>query len=77
MMTRFSKFLPISLVNRKEGSAVITKATAVNPRGCVSGVRSPASPRGNVDRNPAMRRKKYTGKQAMAPSWMTMEYIFQ
>ena len=58
----------MTLVSKNEGIAVTTKATAVNPKGCVSGVRSPCSPRGKVARNFAMRLRKYTGKQAIAPS---------
>src|SRR5580704_14137132 len=68
MMYRFSRCLPITLVSRNEGIAVTTKATVTNPRGCVRGVRSPRSPRGKVERNVAMRLRKYTGRQRMAPS---------
>src|SRR5208282_1024648 len=58
MMVRLSKCFPITLVSRNDGIAVTTKATVTNPRGWVSGVRSPRSPRGKVDRKVAMRLRK-------------------
>ena len=45
----------MTLVSRNDGMAVTTKATATKPKGCVSGVRSPFSPRGKVERKVAMR----------------------
>ena len=40
-------------------------------------VRSPLSPRGKVCRNFKMRRQKKAVSARIAPSWMTMLYIFQ
>src|ERR1700741_3135432 len=77
MTYKLSRFLPMTLVSRYEGIAVTTKATRVSPRGCVSTVRSPRSPRGKVDSNFAIRSRKYTGRQRIAPNWITIEYIFQ
>src|SRR6266571_534544 len=74
---KLSKFLPISLVSKNEGTAVHTKATAVNVRGWFQTARRPSRPVGKVERKVFSRERKYKGKQRMAPSWMTMEYIFQ
>src|SRR4051812_13438236 len=55
---RLSRFLPTTLVSRKEGIAVTTNAMAVSPSGWVKIVRSPRSPCGNVERNFMMRVRK-------------------
>ncbi len=68
MMYKFSRCFPMTLVSRNEGIAVTTNAIVTNPRGCVNAVRSPRSPRGNVERNVAMRLRKYTGRQRIAPN---------
>src|ERR1700736_2693616 len=51
MIKIFSRCLPITLVSKNDGIAVTTNATVVRPRGWVSAVRLPVSPRGNVERN--------------------------
>ena len=58
MIKRFSRCLPITLVSKKDGTAVTTNATVVRPRGWVRGVRLPLSPRGNVATNLLMRLQK-------------------
>src|SRR4029077_5821080 len=65
MMYKLSRCLPMVLVNRKAGIAVVTKATTVSPRGWVRAVRSPFSLPGKVERNLAMRLRKYTGRHRM------------
>jgi hypothetical protein len=77
IIVRLSRCLPITLVSRKAGIAVTTKAMMVRLRGCVKMFRSPRSPRGKVERNLAMRSRKYNGKHRIAPNWITMVYIFQ
>ena len=77
MTWRFSRFLPINFVSRKAGIAVTMNAIKTRLRGWVSTVRSPRSPRGKVRRNFRMRRQKNAVRARIAPSWMTMLYIFQ
>ena len=72
-----SRFLPITLVSRNDGNAVTTNAIITRLSGCVSTVRSPFSPWGKVLTNFAIRSRKKTGSARIAPSWMTMVYIFQ
>jgi hypothetical protein len=56
--TRFSRFFPITFVSTYAGPAVQTKAIAVRPIGCVSTVRSPPVPFGNVAKNLRIRCQK-------------------
>src|SRR5580700_763069 len=63
-----SRCLPITLVNRNEGIAVTTNAITTRLSGWFKMVRSPLSPRGNVESSFAIRSRKYTGRQRMAPS---------
>jgi hypothetical protein len=53
------------------------KATRVSVSGCSIIDRRPWAPRGARRTSPVIRPQKYTGKHRMAPSWMTMEKVFQ
>src|SRR3984893_6290294 len=68
MMGMLSRCLPITLVNRNEGMAVTTKAISTRLSGWLRMVRSPLSPRGNVESSFAIRPRKYTGRERMAPN---------
>jgi len=53
-----SRFLPITFDSKNAGTAVTTNAIIVRLSGCVSTVRSPRSPEGNVRTNFVIRFQK-------------------
>ena len=77
MTRRFSRCSPMMGMRASEGIAVQTKATRVRVRGWLRAVCLPSSPLGKVRTNSMMRPAKRRVRARMAPSWMTMVYIFQ
>ena len=71
------RFFSLHLCSASAGAEVTAKAMRVREMGWVSQVRSPFSPLGKVRMKPTMRLRNRRQSATMAPSWMTMVYIFQ
>ena len=77
MAVRLPRFFSLHLRSSSAGTEVQAKAMSVSEMGCVSQLRSPFSPLGKVRRKLTIRSRNSRQSARMAPTWMTIVYIFQ